>query len=182
MLIRPTVFRTFVLLAVSLASNAQDGPKWQFSTSVGVAISNLVEPKYVISGVGDAANVIRAVSFEDDRRFDVVPLVHYVFDQDDRGNGLYDKAHTGWAFTAGLGGIQDESLSILYGLSYHFGHDFYLTFGYELRAVKTLPSEQALGAPPVRDNVLMDLPLRRERGTFFSFTYAINDSHRGAGT
>ena len=206
MLIRPTVCRTFVLLAVLLApneglpndaeedsndqelpndaeedSNAQEEADWNFSTSFGVAISNLVEPKFVISGEGDAASVVRAVSVEDDRRFDVVPLVHYVFDQEDRGGTRLETARKGWAFTAGLGGIQDESLSILYGLSYHFGHDFYLTFGYELRAVKTLPSEQALDAPPIRDNVLTDLPLRRERGSFFSFTYAINDPHRGSG-
>ena len=115
--------------------------------------------------------VVSARSIEDSHEINLAPFVHYVRDKETpHGRAA--------ALSFGVGELTSQKVNVFAGVSWHFGHQSYFTIGTNWRTVQTLPFGQALNEKPIRDDVLMNLPTRTDRGYFISWTYAVVDRFR----
>ena len=158
-----------VLLVLGEHAAAQD---MEFAGSLGVVASTVVDPIFVIEETGGSKQVTQALHAQDENTISVVPFAHVAGPI--RGSEVHN-----WAFSFGGTDASTDDLNLFAGISYHFGHSFYVTIGRNWRSVPTLPAEQKLNHAPLRDDILTNLPTRTEQGYFLAWTYALigrNDS------
>ena len=161
-------------LLLSGLGQAQTTPETEIGGSVGVAVSTIVEPKFLIDKSGEHPLVIQSLHAQDERSVGVVPFAHVMRQRG--SNRDY------WGFSFGGTNASSDDLNLFAGFSYHLAHNFYITAGMNWKSVPTLPAEQKLNHPPLRDDILADLPTRTEKGFFIAWTYAVVGENDGVGS
>ena len=151
------------------AATAAGPPLCSASGSVGLTVSELVGPKFAMVGEGEEARIVRLYAQEDSRSVNPVPFVHCA------SHNTTDNSHKKYSWSISLGAltISNTDLNVFAGLSFHVGRNQYFTFGKNWRSVSVLPEEQALGAKPVRMDILSDLPRSTESGWFIAWSYGL---------
>ncbi len=145
---------------------------WALGMSGGLTISDVVDPRFAV--VNDPAStatppttiVVRDRGAEDSQKLGFAGFLHV-------HNENWKVLDMPIAPTFGLG-IQDQnSISGFVGASLAAFDMAYLTFGWNWSSVERLPTGQRLGAAPISDNVLNDLPSRTDNGWFIGFSFKL---------
>lgn len=145
---------------------------WALGMSGGLTISDVVDPRFAI--VDDPAStttpvgnlVIRDRGAEDSEKLGFAGFLHV--------------HHERWklkgipiAGTFGLGIQEQNSISGFVGVSAAAFDLAYLTLGWNWSSVDRLPAGQRLGAAPINDNVLTDLPSKVDSGWFLGISFKL---------
>jgi hypothetical protein len=149
--------------------NIQKSP-WALGMSGGLSISDVVDPRFAV--IDDPAStstppstiVIRDRDAEDSQKLGFAGFVH-----------VHNEKWRPWdipiAGTFGLGMQDQDRISGFVGISAAAFDLAYLTLGWNWSSVDRLPAGQRLGAAPISDNVLNDLPSKTDDGWFLGISF-----------
>jgi hypothetical protein len=154
---------------VAYLLNIEKSP-WALGMSGGLSISEVVDPRFaVISDPASTATpaatiVVRNRDAEDSQKLGFAGFVHV-------HNEHWVLKDIPIAATFGLGVQDDDAISGFAGVSFAAFDLAYLTVGYNWSSVDRLPTGQRLGATPISDNVLNDLPSKTDNGWFLGISF-----------
>lgn len=166
-----TQAKSIELKAASYLISVESSP-WALGMSGGLSISDVVDPRFAV--VDDPAStttppstiVIRDKGAEDSQKLGFAGFLHV--------------HHQKWkvgdipiAGTFGLGIAEENSISGFVGVSAAAFDLAYLTIGWNWSAIDRLPAGQRLGARPIGDNVLSDLPSKTDDGWFIGISFKL---------
>lgn len=149
-----------------------DSP-WALGMSGGVTVSDVTDPRFAIvpdpnsTTTPPATTVIRDRDAEDSSNLGFAGFLH-----------LHNKRwvvgdSVSFTPTLGLGLAEDNEISAFVGVGIGAWDIGYINIGWNWRPVDTLPPGQDLGAPPISDNALSDLPTRVDDGWFVGFSFKL---------
>ena len=142
-----------------------------YEFGAGFFRSSLTDPRFAIDPA--TTTVMRNSSAEDDFANGVLSLVHMSY----RGQR---KLLEHFALSFGLGSRDGGDLDMFAGVSLRLGRVGFITFGQNFGKVERLPTGQQIGAAPINDNALSDLPTRNDSATFLAWTFPFLGNARAA--
>lgn len=143
---------------------------WALGMSGGFTISSVTDPRYaVIDDPGSVTTppgsiVVQNGAAEDEYNLGFAGFVHV-------HNRKWRWKDISIAPTFGIGVGDQNTLSGFAGVGFGAGNIGYINVGWNWRQVDRLPTGQQLGAPPISDNVLSDIPKRVDDGWFIGFSF-----------
>ena len=146
---------------------------WETSFTLGLGISEVTDREYTLKN----DLVLRDHEAEDAREFPTLFFVHITRNLTGPNAGESNGQPQTWRHRYGVGlslGVSEQEgrdANHFVGLSVHFGHQAYLTFGRHWRSVR-IPG-------PGGASTLDDLQFRRRGGTFVSLSYPFAGSRDG---
>lgn len=138
---------------------------WRVGFAGGFTLSELTDPSFALHTMKNDAGVESKIVVREEDKEDDVNLGLGAFTH------LFHEKQPWIALTFGLGIGEDSDTTYFVGPSYRFNDQGTVTIGYAWGDVDTLPSGQALDAPPIEDNVLSNLGSRTDGAVFFAITY-----------
>lgn len=145
---------------------------WALGMSGGVTISDVVDPRFAVvndpnsTTVPPATIVVRDEEAEDSQKLGFGGFLHV-------HNEKWKLGDVPIAGTFGLGIEEKNSISAFVGVSAAAFDLAYLTLGWNWSSVDRLPAGQELGAPPINDNVLNNLPKKTDDGWFLAVSFKL---------
>lgn len=145
---------------------------WALGMSGGLTISDVVDPRFAVvndpnsTTTPPATIVVRDEEAEDSQKLGFGGFLHV-------HNEKWKLGDVPIAGTFGLGIQEKSSISAFIGVSAAAFDLAYVTVGWNWSSVDRLPAGQEIGAPPINDNVLNNLPKKTDDGWFLAVSFKL---------
>jgi hypothetical protein len=145
---------------------------WALGMSGGLTISDVVDPRFAV--IADPAStatpptkiVVRDRDAEDSQKLGFAGFLHV-------HNDKWQPFGVPIAGTFGLGMQDNNSINGFLGVSAAAFDLAYLTLGWNWSSVERLPAGQRVGAAPINDNVLNNMPRKTDTGWFLGISFKL---------